>query len=109
MRSGLVTALATCACSHERQGVHDFLLGLSWDELEYIAEFVGSTILDSVVRSSHSREQLAGRIAEFELSRRACRRASSEMLGDQYHKMIVLMEFLCRTGPRDEPMALHAG
>jgi hypothetical protein len=107
VRSALVTALTACAGSRERQGVRDFLLGLSWDELEYIAEFVGSTILESAGLCPVNREQLAGRIAEFDHGRTARPAISPD--SDRYHKMIVLMEFLCRTGRGEGPLAMRAG
>jgi hypothetical protein len=105
----LVSALASCANSGERPKVRRFLLGLSWDELEYIAEFVGSSILESSTPRFGSRDQLAGRVTEFERTRLRERTISAALLRDHEHKMMVLMEYLCRTGPRQESLVARAG
>jgi hypothetical protein len=78
-------------------------VGLSSDELEFIAEFVGACILesacilelDSSERCRRSRAELAQRIAEFQQARVARVQLQPE---DQEHKMILLLEYLCRSG-----------
>jgi len=69
------------------------LQGLSRDELQYIAEFLGACVLESLGRSALSRRELADGIAHFE----QVRRASPDSGSDQEHKMILLLEYLCRS------------
>jgi hypothetical protein len=81
-------------------------VGLSSDELQFIAEFLGACILESTEKGRYSRSELAERIAQFQRGRRRCSPGCSE---DQDHKMILLLEYLCR---RDSPrfsLALRAG
>jgi hypothetical protein len=80
-------------------------LGLSCDELEFIADYLGSCILESA-RQCGSRAQLAGRIAAFQRSRQGCAPIRS---ADQEHKMILLLEFLCRSGMSQFSIAMRAG
>ena len=83
-------------------------MGLSCDELEFIAEFVGACILEGVCilelespeRCRHSRAELAQRIAEFQLACIARVRLQPE---DHEHKTILLLEYLCRSGLREFP------
>jgi hypothetical protein len=95
VRTALVTALAACAECNSRPGLLRFLAGLSWDELQYIAEFLGAAILDSAGFGAGSREQLAGSVAAFERSRTAGRRLCPAVARDHEHKMLVLLEYLC--------------
>ena len=104
MRSTLVAALASCVDQPMQPKARHFLRGLSCDELEFIADYVGSCILESTRRCGCSRAQLAGRIAGFQRARQG----SSPLPGsDQEHKMILLLEFLCRSGM--QPFALPLG
>ncbi len=82
MRTTLVAALAACAESEVRAKARRFLSGLSSDELQFIAEYFGSCILQSV-------EELP-----------CCRPAPRRRLDspDLDHKMIVLAEYLRQTG-----------
>jgi len=64
------------------------LQGLSSDELQFIAEYLGSCILESSGACCGSRAELALRVAQYQAAR-----APSL---DQDHKMILLLEFLCR-------------
>lgn len=80
-------------------------MGLSSDELEFIAEFLGACILESNQRCRPSRAQLAERIAQFH---RACG-VSSAAVEDRDHKVILLMEYLCRAGDGQFSLAHAAG
>jgi hypothetical protein len=93
VRTALVAALVSCADVSLRSRARRFLTGLSADELEYIAEFLGACILERARRSACSRAELAYRIAEFGQARAA----SSKFSPDQEHKMILLLEFLSRS------------
>ena len=92
VRAVLVLALASCADTPLRNGVVRFLRGLSSDELQFIAEFLGSCILDAPVHCARSRAELAERIACFQRARADCARVRCT---DQEHKMILLLEYLC--------------
>ena len=105
MRSTLVSALAACADPSRRFGARRFLAGLSTDEMRFIAEFLGASVLEAGPESSCSRAELGARIAEFQFSRTYVRRSGPDL----EHKMIVLLEFLCRSHIRQAPMAMRAG
>ena|SRR6516165_12603347 len=90
-RQDLVTALTACTENPFRTKARRFLIGLSADELQFIAEFIGSLILQSEERCRCSRAELAERIAEFQRARQ-----QHSSLDD--HKMILLLEYLCRSG-----------
>jgi len=94
VRPTLVTALSACVDKPQQSKTRHFLSGLSSDELQFIAEYVGSCILDSTHMCCCSREQMAGRIAAFQRGRQD----PPTCLADQEHKMILLLEFLCRIG-----------
>jgi hypothetical protein len=105
LRSSLVSALAACADPSRRFGARRFLAGLSTDEMRFIAEFLGASVLDAGPQSGCSRAELGERIAEFQVSS-AC---ASHSGPDLEHKMIVLLEFLCRSHIRHVPIAMRAG
>ena len=91
MRSNLVAALVSCVDRPLKTRARRFLLGLSSDELQFIAGFLGCCILESSEDTGNSRAQLAGRIAEQQQTRaQRCR-------WDQEHKMILLLEYLGRS------------
>ena len=92
MRNALVAALASCADRPSKSQARRFLAGLSFDELQFIAEFLGACVLESGRRYSCSRAQLAEKIAEFQLARAS----GSGWSQDQDHKMILLLEYLSR-------------
>ena len=94
MRNALVAALTSCADRPFKSRARRFLSGLSSDELQFIAEFLGACFLESGRKYRCSRAQLAERIAEFQRAR-ASGGGWSE---DQEHKMILLLEYLCRDG-----------
>jgi hypothetical protein len=88
VRRSLVVALVECAESSLRSQARRFLLGLSSDELQFIAEFMGGYILES---------------AECREARRL-RLCCSE---DQQLKLIVLREFLSQSGLQQLSAALQ--
>jgi len=106
VRRALVAALASCADSSLRSKTRRFLAGLSFDELQFLAEFLGASILECECRRQPSRSQLAVRIGEFQKARRTCRSAAT---ADQDHKIILLREFLCLSGLEQAPVALRFG
>jgi hypothetical protein len=106
VRCALVAALASCADGSLRPKTLRFLEGLSFDELQFLAEFLGASILECDCRYSRSRAQLSVRIGEFRKARRArCKAASA----DQDHKIILLREFLFLSGLEQAPVALRFG
>jgi hypothetical protein len=70
------------------------LQGLSADELQYIAEFLGSCILEADQHLGSTRRQLAEDVARFERCRRAASTHKKALLQDKDHKMILLLEYL---------------
>jgi len=92
LRSTLVAALVSCADSPHKSRARRFVEGLSADELQFIAEFLGTCVLDPAGQSCPSRAQWAERIARYQ---QACAGSGSR---DREHKMILLLEYLCRTG-----------
>ena len=93
MRSDLVAALASCSDDPMRFKTRRFLAGLSRDELQFLAEFVGSSILEAADSCSHSRREVTERVAQFQSTR-----ANRLSTPDQDHKTILLLEFLRRSG-----------
>jgi hypothetical protein len=73
-----------------RRRARQFLLGLSTDELQYIAEFFGSCVLESEKPYRWTRLQLSQNIQRFD----HCQMKNST--SDRQHKMLLLLEFLCR-------------
>jgi hypothetical protein len=90
MRADLISAISACAEARLRRRSRRFLQGLSTDELQYIAEFLGARILECAERAAN-RPELADRIARFERERPAALASR-----DRDHKMILLLEYLCR-------------
>jgi hypothetical protein len=76
VRPTLVAALASCADQSLQSKTRHFLLGLSCDELQFIAGYLGSCIVEP--------------------ARPCC--CSRAGYSDQEHKMILLLEFLRRSG-----------
>ena len=81
-------------------------MGLSSDELQFIAEFLGACILESTEKSRFSRSEMAERIAQFQWGRPDRSPGRSE---DQDHKMILLLEYLCQSGHPRFSLAMRAG
>jgi hypothetical protein len=92
VRNALVAALTSCADRPSKNRARRFLSGLSFDELQFIAEFQGACVLESGAKRRCSRAQLAERIAEFQRARESAGGWSE----DRDHKMILLLEYLCR-------------
>jgi hypothetical protein len=91
------------ADGRQQVGVRNFLQGLSSDELGYIAEFFGACILETLAPPQPSRTHLAESIAEFErLHGGAARTARCT---DHDHKIILLREYLSRSGVRSSMAA----
>src|SRR5204862_5158641 len=89
MKSTLVKSLCAVVPDPQRRKARQFLLGLSTDELQYIAEFLGSCILESEHPSRWTRAQLSHGIQRFDQSQK-------HSVSDRQHKMILLLEFLSR-------------
>ena len=106
MRDSLVAALVACADHPLKSEARRFLAGLSSDELQFIAEFLGSCVLESQIRWARNRAELAERIARFQQVRvDRTQRCST----DQAHKMILLLEYLCCSVVQERGMAAGAG
>ena len=95
MRTSLVAALAACASCRMQSRTRRFLAGLSADELQFLAEFQGCSVLESGA--------LSERIDRFQRLRV---RRSQLGSADQEQKMILLLEYLRRAGA---PEAARAG
>lgn len=110
-KSSLVRALGACVNDPQKRQIRRFLLGLATDELQYIAEFLGSCILESGGRCCTSRTQVAEAIKQFERSRRLAQTDSyaGGSIQDHEHKMILLLEYLCRSGLTQFTVAVGAG
>jgi hypothetical protein len=110
VRIALVAALASCAEGPLQSKTRRFLTGLSCDELQFLAEFLGASIIASGGRCRCSRAQLAERVAEFQKARAATapRHSVDQDHNDQDHKMILLHEFLNRSGVQQIPVAVRA-
>jgi hypothetical protein len=113
VRAILVSALCSCVADPNKRKARRFLLGLSCDELAYIAEFLGCCILESHQRSRCTRWQLAEDIAQFERCRshinswRQYRSRPDVSLRDDEHKAILLLEYLCRCDLNHLSLPLH--
>jgi hypothetical protein len=105
LRSTLVSALSACADPSRRFSARQFLAGLSTDEMRFIAEFLGASVLEAGPQPGCSRAELGERIAEFQISHSYARRSGPDL----EHKLIVLLEFLCRSHIRQAPMTMRAG
>jgi hypothetical protein len=98
-----LTALAAYADQSQQLWARRFLLGLSADELQFIAEFLGASILDPAEPRRPSRAEMAERIEKFQRSRRPSRKVRRTPSRDEEHKMILLLEYLCRGAVRNAP------
>ena len=96
MRHGLVAALVACAHVSYKPKARRFLAGLSNDELQFIAASLGACMLEPSAGCRCSRAQLAERIAFFQQSGRVA--SQPVRYADEQHKMILLLEYLCRSG-----------
>jgi hypothetical protein len=83
-------ALLTCIDGPHQQTARRFLSGLSSDEIEYIADFVGTCVLECRLWLGCDRNQVAMWIRDFALTHR------TEPNEDD--KALLLFEFLSRCG-----------
>ncbi len=95
MRGVLISALVGYTDRSLKARSRRFLQGLSSDELQFIAEYLGACILESAGTASRSRGELAIRVVQFQAAR------AHALSVDEDHKMILLLEFLCHSGLRD--------
>jgi hypothetical protein len=100
VRRLLISALVGCTDGSGKTRSRRFLQGLSSDELQFIAEYLGACILDSAGTGPGSRAELATRVAQFQAAR------AHALSADAEHKMILLLEFLCRAGVNDAMRAV---
>ena len=105
MKAVLVSALSACAAERRQGKARRFLEGLSADELQYIADCVGAFILERAAGVEEARWQIVARIAAIERRRR--KRLAAEALEDLDHKVILVLEYLCRCG-LGRPSLAHA-
>jgi hypothetical protein len=92
VRSALVTALLACSDSSLRVKARRFLQGLSSDELQFIAEYLGACILESNGTCHSSMPKTSTW-------------HSSATSADGDLKMILVREYLRRSG---QPAALNS-
>ncbi len=90
MRSVLISALVGCSDGPGKSRSRRFLQGLSSDELQFIAEYLGACILESAADGARSRDEFAMRVLQFQAGR------EHALSPDEEHKMILLLEFLWR-------------
>jgi hypothetical protein len=102
MKTILVRSLCAMVSDKQRRKARQFLLGLSTDELQYIAEFLGSSILESERPYQWTRAQLTRWIQRFD-------QGQKHSISDRQHKMILLLEFLCRCDIGSASVTARAG
>jgi hypothetical protein len=97
-----------------RETARNFLEGLSTDELQYIAAFLGACVLEPMLGDSDaSRDCLARLIGQYEWNRRPYRmsrvscspESQFDTSTDVVHKMILLLEYLSMNRTLNEPAA----
>ena len=103
MRNSLVAALVASADRPMKPQARRFLQGLSSDELQFIAGYLGACILESAEGCARTGAEWAEQGARFQRPRPA--RTSS----DRELKMILLREYLRRAGVQKLPLAPRAG
>jgi hypothetical protein len=101
MKTTLVKALCSVVPCEQKRKARQFLLGLATDELQYIAEFFGSCVIESEKPYGWTRTQLGQTIQRFD-------HCQKHTVSDRQHKMILLLEFLYRCNIGSEPMAARA-
>jgi hypothetical protein len=94
VRAFLVAALASCADTPLRNGVLRFLRGLSSDELQFIAEFLGASLLEGAAGS--------GPLADFHREQPAGAQPRGRQ-NDLDHKLILVREYLAIARSRRLP------
>jgi hypothetical protein len=85
----------------QRRKARQFLLGLSTDELQYLAEFLGSCVLESEHPYQWTRAQVTCSIQRFD-------QGQKHTISDRQHKMILLLEFLSRCDIGSAPATVRA-
>lgn len=100
-RNSLLAALIACTDAPSKPKASRFLAGLSSDELQFIADFLGSCILESQARCARNRAECAQRIARFQSARA---NSAAVRSNDLELKMILLLEYLCCAGAQEEPL-----
>ena len=104
MKGELVNALCSCVRNRRRNLTRRFLQGLSTDELHYIADFLGSRIIEGDHQVACGRPPVARDIYRFEFCRHVAAGdrvgigCPSAALRDRDHKMILLVEYFERCG-----------
>src|SRR4030088_2212396 len=101
MKNILVRSLCSMVPREQSRKARQFLVGLSTDELQYIAEFFGACVVESEKPYQWTRAQLSLNIQRFD----RCQKSSA---ADRQHKMILLLEFLCRCNMGSAPVAARA-
>ena len=89
MKNILVKSLGSMVPCEQKRKARQFLLGLSTDELQYLAEFFGSCVLEAEKPYRWTRLELSQNIQRFD-------RCQKNSISDRQHKMILLLEFLSR-------------
>jgi hypothetical protein len=102
VRSALVAALVAGAESSLKSRVRRFLRGLSCDELQFIASFLGACILESTGKLRGT-GFFPGDVVELQ-GQGVLDRGSE----DWHLKMILLIEFLCRSGIRQTSIPVRS-
>jgi hypothetical protein len=97
VRNSLVAALVACANSPNKTLARRFLMGLSADELQFIAGYLGGHILECGGACPRTREELAERVGRVPNPR------APRIAADLELKMILLREYLCRAGVKQLP------
>ncbi len=97
MRSALVTALIACSDNSLKAKARRFLQGLSSDELQFIAEYLGACILESA-------GPCQGDPCQPTAESRYCPKTA-----DAEHKMILLLEYLRHSGLMGQASACPSG
>ena len=92
MRKSLVAALVERAEQPLKLDARRFLAGLTGDELQFIADYMGFCILESQLPAGYTRCELARSISEFQA---ACPARDSD------RKSILLLEYLSRVDYRE--------
>jgi len=107
VKSALVNALCAWVDERRRKKARRFLEGLSADELQHIADFLGACLLES--SGGNACAQLEEAIARFEaLGGQAPPPPRYGTLNDREHKAILLAEFLHRCELNGLPPAVRA-
>jgi hypothetical protein len=102
MKTILVRSLCSMVPQGQQRKARQFLLGLSTDELQCIAEFLGSCILESERLRGSRRADLSECIQRFY----DCRNCAD---AERRHKGILLIEFLRRCGLGSDSLATQTG